>query len=73
MSGDPYWYDVLLLVQMNGVDEGTTFVDSSTHTKTVTAYNGAKTDTAQSVYGGSSGYLDGIDDYLLIADATQFI
>lgn len=72
MSGDPYWYDVLLLVQMNGADEGTTFVDSSTHTKTVTAYNGAKTDTAQSVYGGSSGYLDGIDDYLLIADATQF-
>jgi len=70
MSGDPYWGGVSLFVPMVGDDEGTTFDDLSSYARTVTAYGGAKTDTAQSIYGGSSGYFDGSDDYLQLDSAT---
>ena len=70
MSGDPYWGKVSLLVPMNGVDEETTFADVSSYARTVTAYGGAKTDDAQSIYGGSSGYFDGTDDYLQLGSLT---
>lgn len=70
MSGDPYWGSVSLLVPMTGDDEGTTFSDASSYARTVTAYGGAKTDTAQSIYGGSSGYFDGTNDYLQLDSAT---
>lgn len=54
-GGDPYFADVVLLAHMDGANNGTTFTDSSSYARTLTAYVGAKTSTAQSKFGGSSG------------------
>lgn len=69
---DPYFADVSLLLYGNGTNGGTTFTDSSGTPKTMTAYGGAQTSTAQSVYGGSSMLFDGTDDYLQTAASTGF-
>ena len=70
MSGDLQWSSVSLLVPMIGSDEGMTFSDVSSYARTITAHGGAKTDTAESIYEGSSGYFDGSDDYLTVGSTT---
>jgi len=63
---------VKLLLQMEGADESTTFLDSSDSAHTVTAQGNAKIDTARYKYGSSAGYFDGNDDYLSIADSNDW-
>jgi len=48
--------DCVLLLHMNGADEGTTFVDSSPSGHTVTANGDAETSTDQTYFGPSSYY-----------------
>jgi hypothetical protein len=50
------------LLHFDGIDESTDIVDESG--KSWTAHNHAQIDTAQSVFGGSSLSLDGVDDYV---------
>jgi len=72
MSGDPYWAKVELLLHMDGSNESTTFVDSSKNNSTVTANGGVKISTAQSKFGGASGYFDGNGDYLSFSSSSLF-
>jgi hypothetical protein len=55
-----------LLLHFDGADGGTTFTDSSPSNLTVTSY-GATTSTAQSKFGGASGYFS--NTRLEVADA----
>jgi hypothetical protein len=61
---DPFLDNVTFLCHMNGDNNGTTFVDSSTNKSTITPYGNAKTVTTQSKIGGSSAYFDGALDAL---------
>lgn len=56
---DPYFDNVSLLLQMNGADTSTTFLDTSKNNITVTPSGSAQIRTAQSKFGGASGYFDG--------------
>lgn len=69
---DPYFSSVVLLLHMNGTDGSTSFVDSSSSAKTVTAYGGAAISTAQSKFNGSSGSFDGANTYLLVDDSPDW-
>lgn len=62
-----------LVLHMNGTDASTTFTDSSSGAKTVTANGHAQIDTAQSKFGGASGLFDGTDDHLTSADSDDWI
>ena len=64
--GDASFDSVSLLLHMNGSNGSTTFTDSSSNALTVTANGNAQISTAQSKFGGASGYFDGSGDYLLI-------
>lgn len=55
-----------LLLRFNGADASTDFVDSSPNNLTVTATGNAQISTAQSKWGGASGYFDGDGDYLTV-------
>ena len=61
---DPYRARVSLHLKMDGVNNSTTFTDSSAAPVTVTAVGDAKISTTQAKYGGASGYFDGTGDYL---------
>ena len=61
-----------LLLHMNGGNGSTTFTDNSLNGFTVTANGDAQISTAQSKYGGSSGYFDGDGDYLSVPDNSLF-
>jgi hypothetical protein len=58
---------VSLLLHMNGSNGSTTFTDSSSAARTVTANGNAQISTAQSKFGGASGLFDGNGDYLTLA------
>lgn len=60
-----------LLIRFNGADASTAFTDSSPNNLTVTANGDAQISTAQSKWGGSSGYFDGDGDYLAVAPAPS--
>jgi hypothetical protein len=68
ISGDPYFGQVALLLHADGT--GSTFVDSSPYTRTITAVGNATQSAAQSRWGGKSAYFDGSGDYLT-ADFSQ--
>lgn len=55
---DPYWAKVPLLLHMNGANGSTSFPDSSSSARTVTAIGAAQVSTARSEYGSGSLYLD---------------
>jgi hypothetical protein len=61
---DPYFSDVSLLLHGNGVNNSTTFTDSSSNNHTLTVNGGANISTAQSKFGGASMYFDGSGDSL---------
>jgi len=65
---DPYFSSVVLLAHMNG--SGSTFVDSSSYARTITAYGDATQSATQFKFGGKSGYFDRSGDYLSVADAA---
>ena len=66
-TDDPYIANVSLLLHMNGSNGSTTFTDNSSNALTVTANGNAQISTAQSKFGGASGYFDGTGDYLTSA------
>lgn len=49
----------VLIAHCNGTDASTTFTDSSSRAQTLTAFDNAQIDTAQSVFGGASMLSDG--------------
>ena len=63
-TSDPYFSSVSLLLHMDGTNGSTNFVDSGPNALTVTAVGNAQISTAQSKFGGASGYFDGSGDYL---------
>ena len=56
-----------LILHYDGIDGSTTFTDSTTR-HTITAYQQAQIDTAQSKFGGASGLFDGTGDYVAATD-----
>lgn len=70
MAGDQYWYSKVLGLHCDGANNSTTFTDVKGNT--VTANGNAKISTAQSVFGGASGYCDGTGDWLGVANSGDF-
>lgn len=68
---DPYFANVVLLLHADGADGSTTFTDSSSYARTVSGLGNAKISTTQSVFGGSSIYLDGAGDALSVPHAAS--
>lgn len=62
----------VLLLHSNGVDEATTFPDSSPSNHTVSSAFTAQVDTAQKKWGSASCLLDGNSDYLSIPDSADW-
>lgn len=71
-SYDAYWSNTVLLAHCDGSNGSTTFIDSSTSAKTITANGNAAISTAQSVFGGASAALDGTGDYLSVPDHADW-
>ena len=64
--------DTKLLLHCNGTDTSTSFPDSSASAHSPVANGDAQVDTAQSVFGGASALLDGVDDYISVPDSTDW-
>jgi len=64
--------NTVLLLHMNGSNESTAFVDSSSFPIPVSAYGNAKISTAQSKFGGSSAYFDGSGDGISAPSLSVF-
>jgi hypothetical protein len=64
--------EVTLLVNGNGVNNGTIFTDSSSNAFVPTVFGNAITSTAQSKFGGSSMYFDGSGDVIRYVDDKKF-
>lgn len=64
--------NTVLMLHCDGADASTTFADSSSTAKTVTANGNAQVDTADSKFGGASLLLDGSGDYLVVTDHADF-
>ena len=69
-DGDPLHQYAALHLHFDGANNSTTFTDVCGNT--VTPNGNAKISTAQSVFGGSSGYFDGSSSYLTIPSSTAF-
>lgn len=63
---------VKLLMGFDGADGSTSMLDESNAARSFTALGDAQIDTAQSKFGGSSLYLDGVGDYLQFADTGEW-
>lgn len=71
-GADPYYSLDSLLLHFDSFNGDRVVADSSLRTKVFTSYNGAGISTAQSVFGGSSFYQDGVDDYADTAASADF-
>lgn len=71
-SSDPYFGQRSLGLHFNGADATTLFQDNSHATKALTVFGNAQIDTAQSVFGGSSGLFDGTGDYIAAPNSPDF-
>jgi hypothetical protein len=71
-SSTCYDTDTVLMLHMNGADASTTFTDSSTSAKTMTAVANAQIDTGQSKFGGASGQFDGTGDWITTGDSNDW-
>ena len=69
---------ILLAIPMDGANNGTTFTDVSPTIRgngspqTISVFGNASTKTAQSIFYGSSVYLDGNGDYLTVPYSTNY-
>lgn len=70
MANDPYWNNVVLAMHMDGVDNGTTFVDAKAHTLTLNGNVCTKTGVYK--YGTASAYFDGTGDYIAVSPTSDF-
>jgi len=72
-GADPFFLSVALLMNMNGENGSTTFTDSSSNAMTATLEGSAVISTAQSKFGGASGYFDGAASLQFTpTDSTRF-
>jgi len=69
-GGDPYFDDVVLLLHCDGSDGSTTFTDSSSYARTMTANGNAQVGTTVKKFGTGALLLDG-NDYLSTPDAAE--
>lgn len=69
-GGDVYYGNVSALLNFNGANNSTTFTDETG--KTWTPAGNAKISTAESVFGGASGYFDGTGDAISTPVNTAF-
>lgn len=72
VPGDINFANVSLLLNGNGTNGSTTFVDSSSNSFAVTGFGNAQISTTQSKFGGASLAFDGNGDYLRVADNDAF-
>lgn len=70
---DPNFADVSLLLHMDGADGSTTFTDSSSDARTISAVGNAQLDTAIKKFGSASGLFDGSGDYLSTANSSALV
>lgn len=61
-----------LHLRMNGTDGSTSFLDSSSYHKVMTAVGDAQLDTDRKAMGSASGLFDGTGDYLTTPDSSDF-
>jgi len=54
----------VLLMHMNGENDGTVFLDESPSPKTITRYGDTKTSTTKKRFGNTSAFFDGTSDYI---------
>lgn len=71
MAKDLHFSSVVLAMHMDGANGSTTFTDLKG--RVLTRYGNAQISTAQSKFGGSSLYLDGNGDYLVVPASTDFL
>ena len=64
--------NTLFLCNMNGSNDGTSFTDSSTSARTITANGNAHTDTTVKKFGTASYQGDGSGDYLSCSDHANW-
>ena len=69
---DPYFSDVVLLMHMEGANNGTTFIDSSSVGRSVTAAGAVHTNTSQFVFGTASAHFPNSPGYLYFNPAESF-
>ena len=72
VARDPNFSNVSLLLHMDGANGSNTFVDNSLNNFTVTANGNVQISNAQSKFGGTSAYFDGVGDGLSIASNSAF-
>lgn len=63
---DPFLSEVILLLQLDGGNNSTTFQDTSLSPKTVNRWGNIKISTDQFKFGGASAFFDGTGDYLTL-------
>ncbi|BFT94903.1 MAG: hypothetical protein MNSN_09190 [Minisyncoccus archaeiphilus] len=63
--------NTVLLMHMDGIDNGTVFSDQTG--KTITRYGDTKTVIATKKFGSASAYFDGNEDYLTISTSSDLI
>ncbi len=72
LTADPFWSDVVLMLDCAGADGSTTFIDLSPAGNIVTAVGGAQVDTAiVPPFGGQSALFDGVDDLLRVTSSAS--
>jgi hypothetical protein len=71
VSSDPYFANVVLLINGDGSNNSTSIVDSSANPKTLTLGGNTKISTAQNKHGGSSVYYDGSGDYISLPASSE--
>jgi hypothetical protein len=69
---DASFASVSLLLKADGVNNSTSFVDSSANNFAISRFGNTKISTAQSKFGGSSAFFDGTGDYLTVAANNAF-
>jgi hypothetical protein len=72
VPGDIFYPSCSLLMHFSGSNDSTTFIDNSPNNFAITSSNGAKITSSISKFGGTSGFFDGTNDYLTIANNSGF-
>lgn len=69
---DPSFANVELLLHCDGTNGSTTFTDSSSPAKTITAFGNAQISTTTPKFGTGKGLFDGSGDYLEVSSSADF-
>lgn len=67
---DPYFNNVVLLLQMSGAENGVLFLDESPSPRSVSAEGNAKTSSNKTLFGLNTGYFDGAGDFLSLTGVS---